>query len=264
MTTLPPLVPPLPKAIDRNRHLPARAAFGWLARGWMDLWTQPVPSLLYGLGVAAICALAVWAMTAFGWDQVLFPALAGILILGPALAAGLYEKSRRIAAGEPFTPLAMLRPGHGAGYHILFIGAVLCTLMLVWMRAAVLLFALFWGWRAFPGFDQVTQMLIGTPNGWGLLIVGTLVGGLFAALGFAISAFSIPALIDRKLDAFTAMGLSMTYVWHNLPVMLVWGGIVLALWLVGFATAFAAFIVVFPWLGHATWHAYQAIKDPDQ
>ena len=51
-----------------------------------------------------------------------------------------------------------------------------------------------------------------------MLIVGTVVGGLFAAFSFAISAFSIPMLLDERVDAFTAMGTSMALVWNNLPV----------------------------------------------
>lgn len=262
MTSIPPIVPALPKAIDRNRHLPVSAAFNWLGAGWRDLLTNPGMSLIYGLGICALSALTVWGMFLIGWDHVLFPALAGFLVIGPALATGTYEKSRRLAAGEKPSLATMLSPGRGTGYHILFVGTILLMLALLWMRAAVLLYALFWGWKPFPGLDQIVQTLLTDPYGWALLIVGTFVGGLFAALAFAISAFSIPMLLDRKLDAFTAMGLSMSYTWHNLPVMLMWGVIVMTLTLVGVVTAFAGFIIIFPLLGHATWHAYMAVRDP--
>lgn len=262
MDQIPPIVPALPKAVDRSRNLPVSAVGDWLGAGWRDLWTRPGPSLLYGLGVATLCMLTIWGMFEFGWDHILFPALSGLLILGPALAVGLYEKSRHIAHREAFGLRDLLVPSSGTGYHILFVGAVLVTLLLLWMRAAVLLFALFWGWQSFPGFDDLTALVFGSPTGWALLATGTLVGGLFAALGFAISAFSIPALLDRKLDAFTAMGLSMTYVWHNLPVVLAWGLVVLLLSVLSLATGFVALIVTFPWLAHSTWHAYLAIRDP--
>ena len=96
------------------------------------------------------------------------------------------------------------------------------------MRAAVIIYALFFGLRPFPGLDHIAAMLFTTPIGWAMLVVGTVVGGLFAAFSFAISAFSIPMLLDERLDAFTAMGTSMALVWNNLPVMLTWGAIVLA------------------------------------
>jgi uncharacterized membrane protein len=90
--------------------------------------------------------------------------------------------------------------------------------------------------------------------------VGTAVGGLFAAFSFAISTFSIPMLLDRPIDAFTAMGTSISMVFRNLPVMLMWGAIVLALFLLSVATGLIGLIVVFPLLGHATWHSYKAIE----
>jgi len=72
--------------------------------------------------------------------------------------------------------------------------------------------------------------------------------------------FGIPRLHEERVDAFTAMGTSMALVWNNLPVMLTWGAIVLALFLVGLATGLLGLIVVFPILGHGTWHAYRAIR----
>lgn len=261
---IPPIVPALPRAIDRKRHLPLSAPFDWLAAGWKDMMTAPAASLVYGLGVAAVSALIVAGIVLLGWGHILFPALAGFFVFGPALATGLYEKSRRIAAGEPVSLGAMIWPHRGTGYHILFVGTILLMLVMLWIRAAVLLYALFWGLKPFPGLDQIVQTLLVDPNGWALIGVGTLVGGLFAALSFAISAFSVPMLLDRKLDAFTAMGLSMTLTWHNLAVMLVWGAIVLALSLIGVLTAFIGFIVIFPLLGHATWHAYVAIRDEEK
>ena len=258
---IPATVPALPKAVDHNRHLPATAALGWLALGWRDLWTRPMPSLLYGLGVALLSLLVIVAMVNFGWAQILFPALSGFLVVGPLLATGLYEKSRRLEAGETVSLWRMIFPGRGAGTHLLFVGAILLTLMLVWMRAAVLLYALFFGWRPFPGFDAVVNMLFTTPVGLTMLITGTAIGGLFAAFSFAISAFSIPMLLDKKLDAFSAMGLSMSLVWNNLASTLLWGAIVLALTLVSLGTALIGLIVIFPLLGHATWHAYAAMRD---
>lgn len=103
-------------------------------------------------------------------------------------------------------------------------------------------------------------MLFGTPVGWAMLLVGTVVGGLFAAFSFAISAFAIPMLLDERVDAFTAMGTSISMVFRNLPVMLAWGAIVLGLFLITVATGLLGLIIVFPLLGHATWHSYRAIK----
>lgn len=260
---MPQTVPPLPKAVDRNRHMPATRAFGWLAQGWRDLWTVPLPSLIYGAGVAAVSIIIVGGLYYFGYDYALLPALAGFFVVGPVLAAGLYEKSRRIEEGLPVSLADMIRPKPGTGQHVLFVGAVLCGLMLLWMRAAVILYALFVGWQPFQGLAHGLPTLFGTPMGLALLGVGTAVGALFAAFAFAISVFGVPMVVDRDVDAFTAMGTSIALAWNNLPVMLTWGIIVLVLTAASLVTGMLGFVITFPLLGHATWHAYQAIKDRD-
>lgn len=259
-TTIPTVVPPLPRDNGWKRHEVRATAFRWLAAGWRDFWVQPLTSLFYGVIVFLISAGIVAGLFAFGLDSVLFPALAGFVVVGPVLAIGLYEKSRRLAEGEPVSLVRMIFVRPASGGQILFTGVLLCGLMLLWMRAAVIIYALFFGLRPFPGLQHVTTMLFMTPTGWAMLIIGTAVGGLFAAFSFAISTFSIPMLLEEPLDALTAMAASMALVWNNLPVVLTWGAIVLTLVLFGLATGFVGLIVVFPVLGHGTWHAWRAFR----
>jgi uncharacterized membrane protein len=243
----------------RQRNLPLGAPFKWLGAGWRDLWTQPGPSLAYGLAVCLVSIVFVWLLFEFGQDYILFPALAGFMIVGPVVAVGLYEKSRIIEAGGTPSLGQMLRVRPRAGAQVLFTGVMLCLVMLLWMRAAVLIYALFFGVRAFPGLDHIVELILTTPMGIAMLVVGTAVGGLFAAFGFAVSVFSVPMLLDRQLDALTAMATSMSIVWNNVRPMVVWGAIVLVLFAVGAVTGFLGLIVIFPLLGHATWHAYKAM-----
>jgi uncharacterized membrane protein len=256
---IPAVVPPLKLDSPFKRHYAPAVAFQWLAAGWRDLVTQPVPSLIYGLAVFVVSAIVVVGLFAFDLDYILLPAFAGFMVVGPVLAIGLYEKSRRLAESTPVSLGSMLLPRGLSMGQILFAGVLLCLLVLLWMRAAVILYALFFGLLPFPGLQQIAHVLFTTPTGWALLIVGTAVGALFAAFSFAISAFSIPMLLEKRMDALTAMGTSMALVWNNLPVMLTWGAIVLALFLLSLATGLLGLIVVFPLLGHGTWHAYRAI-----
>jgi len=100
---------------ELQRHLPLGAAFGWLSAGWRDLMISPGLSLAYGLAVFVVSIVIIWIMFALGWDYILFPALAGFMIVAPALAVGLYAKSRAIAAGERPTIYAMLAVERRAG-----------------------------------------------------------------------------------------------------------------------------------------------------
>ncbi|HLP66927.1 MAG TPA: DUF2189 domain-containing protein [Rhizobium sp.] len=250
----------IPLAEQRRRHLPAVSAFGWLSAGWRDLWRNPLPSLLYGFAVFLLSVAVVWFLFRLQLDYILFPALAGFMVVGPLVAIGLYRKSRDIEEGIRPSLARMVLVKAASGAQVWYTGAILCLLMLVWMRAAVIIYALFMGLRPFPGLDRIVTMLFTTTEGLGMIFVGTVVGGLFAAFSFAISTFAIPMLLAERTDAFTAMGTSISLVFRNLPVMLVWGAIVLALSAIGIVTGFLGLIVIFPLLGHGTWHSYKAIR----
>lgn len=237
------------------------AALRWLKAGWRDLWTQPMPSLFYGVLVFVVSWAVIACLFSFDLSAYLMPALAGFFIVGPILALGLYDKSRRIENGEPVSFGAMVYVRAKSTTQILFAGVLLGLLMLLWMRAAVILYALFFGLRPFSGVEQSLPFLIGTFDGWALMVVGSAVGGLFAAFAFAISVFSIPMLYDQRIDVFTAMAVSMSTVWNNLGVMLPWGVAIVVLGVLNLISGFVTMIVVFPLLGHATWHAYREICD---
>jgi uncharacterized membrane protein len=260
MTILPAVLPPLPREKRWDRNLRPAMAWRWLAAGWRDLRTDPMPSLAYGFLIFLLSAAIVGGLFAFGWDYILFPALAGFMVVGPILAIGLYEKSRMVAAGEPVSLIRMILVRPKSGAQILFTGVLLCLLMLLWMRAAVIVYALFFGLRPFPGLAHIVPMLFGSPVGWAMLVVGSVVGALFAAFSFAISVFAIPMLLEERVDALTAMGSSVAFVWHNLSALLAWGAIVLALTTLSIASGLLGLIVIFPVLGHGAWHAYQSIR----
>lgn len=261
---IPKIVPPLPRENRRARNLPWRTAVDWLRAGWSDMWTNPLPSLLYGFGVFVISAGIVWFLFRNELDYALFPALAGFMVVGPLIANGLYEKSRRLEEGKhtSFAAMVFVRPR--SNYQALFMGVLLLGLFLLWMRTAVLLYALFFGIVPFLGTDEILPMLFLTPTGWALLLVGSAVGALFAAFSFSISVFAVPMLLQEKTDALSALGISMAMVWSNLTVMLAWGAIVLILFLLSVGTGFLGLIIVFPVLGHATWHAYRALREDDR
>jgi uncharacterized membrane protein len=239
---------------------PAAAAVRRLSARWRDLWHNARPSLVYGLLVFAVSAGIVWGLFRLQLDYILFPALAGFMVVGPLVAIGLYQKSRDIEEGRSVSlgRMILVRPASGA--QVWFTGSILGLLMLAWMRAAVLIYALFFGLRPFPGLDSAVAMLLTTPQGWGCWRSAQRLAVSLPRSPSAVSTFAVPMLLDQRTDAFTAMGTSISMVWNNMPVMLAWGAIVLVLFLVGVATGLLGLIVVFPLLGHATWHSYRAIQ----
>jgi uncharacterized membrane protein len=260
MATIPAVMPPHPRAKTWKRNYAAGTAFQWLSAGWHDFQVEPAASLAYGVIVFLVSIAIVGGLVAFGWDYILFPAFAGFMVVGPIIAIGLYEKSRQIASGVPVSLLRMIFVRPASGGQILFTGVLLCLLMLIWMRAAVIVYALFFGLVPFPGLEHIAPMLFTTPVGAAMIVVGGAVGALFASFAFAISVFAIPMLLEERVDALTAMGMSMALVWNNRPVMLTWGAIVLTLFLFSLVTGLLGLIIAFPVLGHGAWHAYRATR----
>lgn len=244
------------------RDLPPLVARDWLAAGWADFRTRPAQSLAYGLVVFALSVLVIWGLVAVGLPSLILPALSGFLVVGPLLAIGLYEKSRRLQAGQPVTLASMILTHPRSGRQPVFAGLLLCLLVVLWLRAADLLYALFYGLLPFPGYDQILWQLLTTPRGWALIVVGSAVGGLFAAFAMALSLFSIPMLLERRVDALTALGTSFAITTQNLRAVLPWGAIVVAGFALSAATGLLGLIVIFPLLGHGTWHAWRALNPP--
>ena len=172
---IPVLVPPLPRAKPWKRDVPNAAALQWLSAGWKDFKVNPGASLGYGLLVYLVSVITTVGLFVFGWDYILFPAFAGFMVMGPILGIGLYEKSKRISEGRPVSLLNMMLVKPKSGGQVLFAGALLVMLTLVWMRAAVIIYALFFGVRPFPGLDHIVAMLLTTGTGYAMLLVGSAV-----------------------------------------------------------------------------------------
>lgn len=235
--------------IKINMQTPTVQVLGWLKSGYSDFCSRPFSALAYGivfffLSWATICGL--W-LTGLEW--MLLPAVAGALLVGPVVAVGLYQISRTL---EDSVKNEVAAPG-----QIALVGVTLMVLLLVWLRAATIIFALFFGLKPFPGFIELLSTIFLTVEGIALLVVGSIVGGLFAAFTFAISVYSLPMLVNENIDAFTAMGRSFSKAAHNMAITLRWGAVITLLMFVGFATGLVGMVIIFPVLGFATWHAYR-------
>lgn len=222
------------------------APLRWLRKGWEDIKKAPKQSLTYGAILVALSytvSLMVWL---YGGIGLLVSLLMGFLFLGPVLAIGLYSISCQLQAGMTPQLGYCLREGKRHLGNELIFAVVLSVIFLVWARAASMTHIFFpevsnAAWTEFIPF----------------LAVGTFEGAVFSAIIFCFSAFSLPMIMDRKVDVVTAIVTSINAVLRNRTVLLLWASIIVLVVAIGFATAFIGFIVLMPLIGHATWHAYQ-------
>ncbi|MCF8177635.1 MAG: DUF2189 domain-containing protein [Sulfuritalea sp.] len=238
--------------------LPLSAPFEWLRRGADDLKACGVASIFYGASFAIAGAL-LWLSFRHAVEMVT-AVTTGFMLVGPFFAIGFYELSRRRETGEPLQlkpTLAVWRVNMPCmGIYSL----ILIVLYLIWARASLVMFALFYegGMPTLKSFiAQISKF-----DNIEFLIAYLAVGGIFASLVFAFSVVSIPMMLDRGQDTITAMIASFLALVRNLPVMLVWGALIVLLTVLGFALGFAGLILTMPLVGHATWHAYRALIEP--
>jgi uncharacterized membrane protein len=235
------------------------APWSWLAAGWRDMWRVPHISLCYGLAFAGISAMLAVGLLIGGLESLMLALAGGFLLTGPLAAVGLYETSRRLELGDSVGFRDLFGGLLGSAGQLGFFGAILGFMFIVWVQLAFLLFMLFLGDRPLPPASELVPTLLFTAQGLGLLVTGTVVGGILAAAVFAISAISVPLLMTRRIDAVTAMGASLVAVALNPKPMLLWAGLVAGFMALGLASLFVGLIFVFPLIGHATWHAYREL-----
>ena len=243
--------------------VPFDAPWLWLAAGWRDMWEVPGISLTFGVAFTLISSTVLVGLYLIGWESLILPLAGGFLLIGPMMAVGLYETSRRLQAGESVTLKDALFAGVGAPGQLAFMGAGLLIVYFVWVEIALLLFMLFFGPEAFQLSGFIPALLL-TPTGLGLLIAGTAAGAVLALTVFSLTVVSIPLLMDREIDVATAVLTSVQAVLHNPKAMALWAGLIAAMMIGAFAVLFLGLVVVFPLVGHATWHAYKAVVKPQK
>lgn len=247
-------------ASPRVRRVPVDRPWAWLTAGWRDLLAAPGVSLAYGAVLVAITYLLLILLLWAGVFWLVLPMTAGFFFLAPLIAVGLYETSRRLAAGEPVSLAAAFGAFRRNALQLSSMGVLLGLFHLGWVRIALLIFALFFGIGFNPTWDTLVLRLT-QPDALPFWIVGTAVGAVFAALVFALSAVSIPMLLDREVNMFVAVATSFTAVRRNWPAMTLWAGLIVAFTVFGMVPLFLGLAVTMPLIGHATWHAYRDVVE---
>ena len=248
----PPVPAPRVRAVEPSRP------FVWLRRGWDDFVHLRNAALTYGV----LIMVAGFVLLLAAWNLVyLVPALVGgFLLVAPFVAIGLYAMAQQLEAGREVS-LAQADAAwrRNAGSIALF-GLLLTLALILWERTAAIVFALSFGGNV-PDLGNLVHDLLLSGRHLPLLLAFMAAGALYAAAVFMLSAVTAPMLLDRPVDVITAVLTSVRCCVANPAAMLLWAVLIALLTAIGFATLMVGLLVIFPWLGFASWHAYRDLVD---
>ncbi len=226
----------------------------WLWRGLRDMVSQPLISLFYGV---CFLGMALMLVAVFKTNpEYTLSAVSGCLLVGPFLALGLYDVSMHMERSEPPSMTSSLTCWQP---HIRSMGMlvmVMVVMELLWGRASLVVFAVFFNSAGMPTTATVLEAVF-NPQNWEFIVAYICVGGFFAGLVFATMMVSIPMILDRDTDAITACITSMRVFVDHTAVSVLWGLLITVLVVLAMLPSAAGLMVVGPWLGFASWHAYR-------
>ncbi len=250
----------MPKPSRISHTLSFADVFGALGAGWRDFRAAPLYGMFFG-GIYAGAGILLYLLLSYYRSVwLILPLAIGFPLIGPFVAAGLYEISRRLARreqlwwGEILTvTIRQSRREFGwMAFVVLFI-------LWVWMYQVRLLVAFFMGYKGFASLDGFIVALTGQ-SGLTFLAIGTVIGAALSFVLFCSTVIAMPMLLHRDVDFITALITSWRTVFENLAPMILFGLIVALLTFLALIPLFLGLIVVLPVLGHATWHLYVASR----
>ncbi|MDF2177666.1 DUF2189 domain-containing protein [Aliiglaciecola sp. CAU 1673] len=217
----------------------------WLLLAWRDVTRAPLLTFFYGVVFATIPWFITYLVALTGWHLIILPSIICFMLIGPFLAAGLYDVSWELEKGHKPTLWHSIKAIKRNAVNEWAFGLMLMILMIFWLRVASIIHALY------PPYLETNL-----ENLMPFLALGTVVGAGFTLVVFFISAFTQPTLMERKVDLATAVLTSMNAIWENKVPMMIWGFIIASAVGIGFLTGFLGFIILMPLIGYATWHGY--------
>lgn len=222
--------------------------FRWIKMGWADYRRSPTLSLVYGLMIVVVSYLIFFTAWEFASITVAIAMLSAFIFIAPVLCIGLYSIARQLKR----YPQADLKKSFRHGFRpygdlSIFI-IVLIVISLLWARAASMIHVFF----PVSAENSIQDIAL-------FLTIGSAIGSFFALLVFSVSAFSLPMIMDKKVDMITCCVSSFNAVLRNKRAMLLWAIIIVTLTAFGILTLFLGFLIVIPLLGYATWHSYREV-----
>lgn len=249
----PPQQPPPVRAAEPMR------VFAWLKLGWQDMLAAKSISLMHGL-LVVVLGYAVLATSLLRWELVII-ATSCFVFVGPFLATGLYAVSHKLEEGAKPTFSDAINAWQDASHYLFKFGFLLVFIGALWVGFSMFLFYFFVDVSIADPMEFLRYVLTQQDE---LFALWTMLGGIYAALTFAITVVTIPLLAEHEVNSRVAMQTSIRAVSENPITMVVWALLIIALTGISFLTGMLGFLLLYPLMGHASWHVYRELVDASQ
>lgn len=233
----------------------------WLKKGWQDMRRGAAVSMAYASIFSVVGLIITIGFYFLGLEYLILPSISGFVFVAPALAVGYYDISKKLARGEQPTLMAALFAWRENALGLAGIGVALVFLFMIWIRLSFTVFAL-----SFPGVMPEWSEIFAramTIEGVHFALGISALGSVFCVVIFFAAAISLPMMYERNTVLLPSMLTSAYAVGKNGPAMILWGAMILLITGIGLSFCLVGLIVTFPWMGHATYHAYRQIVHDD-
>ncbi|MCP3867818.1 MAG: DUF2189 domain-containing protein [Gammaproteobacteria bacterium] len=232
--------------------------FEWLAKGWNDMWYAGKYSFVYGAVIVLISGLLTLGLLLTETLFLLPFLVAGFFLVAPVIGIGLYQMSAHLEKGEPLETCNALEAWKRNQGQISMVTAGFFIIMQLWIAMNFVLFSLLYSGIS-PPLENFFSKLFLSEEGRVFAIASIAIGFVFAWCAYSISAVTVPMLLDRKVDGFTAIRFSIKAVFKNLPAMMLWAILIVLIVGLGMMAFYVGLMIALPLIGHGTWHAYRAL-----
>jgi uncharacterized membrane protein len=239
-------------------HVSLAQPWQWIEKGWRDMLAAKQYSLTYGAVVVLLSGLMTLGLFSKDLGFMVPFLAAGFYLLAPVIGLGLYQMSAHLERNEPLHFCHFLEAWRHNQGQLGVVTAGLLIIMQLWMMSNFVLFALLYS-GLHPPLENFFSTVFLSGNNNAFAFASITVGFVLAWVAYAISAISVPMLMDRDVDGFTAIRTSVKAVTENWLPMTLWAVLIVMFIGIGLLTFYVGLFIAMPLVGHATWHAYRDI-----
>ena len=190
----------------------------WLSKGFSDLKSNRLPSILYGLIFTIAGALMIWLGPASPLFTIIV--LSAFMLVGPLAAVGLYDMSHRIEDGKPASLLHAMSIIRFNTAKLLGFAIILGLILLAWMYITSLIINQFFADS--PLVTQGWDIILNGESSLSFIALFVLAGFILVFIATIVTVATIPMASHKRADTITATIIIMVLlvVWARLMAVL--------------------------------------------